>query len=505
MASTLINKSQVTKEVFTTDSLKPGYMSDIEHITQRAITDYTVNGKPTIDSNYIASGFTDSNNLSIPNIIASASTLNSFVLYTKIRVLAFPGSGVNEFFCSADQNKTSVRIGVTSTNQLRFRVSSVGDWSYTVDLYSSTISANTDYYVKATYDSSTGYTLDFSTDGTIWDTQTSSSTARPFYVEGTELTIGDNAAEGNSFSGTIDLKETYIDINGDRAWTAVTIQPVDEYEVKSTLLAGKNVSITPKYKDGGIDAYTLAYFKMNDNKSNEVANSSYTMRDSTSYAFSYANTYSVGSFGKYADSGAGMGYSLFDSATGHKTYDAITVDMRIINTTNSTSGNNGWVLLSGADNTWAFYISKNSGQYSFNYHHGVYDDQIFYINDVPVGTNIHIAVELFDGKVYVYWNGEMKGAVSVSQKFFVDTITPGNPTVSGYGLPFQDLRISNTARYQGEDFDVPTAPYTVGESGIEGYKLNAELETALAQISGYDATKTQTLKNVSGTLTWVDD
>lgn len=36
-------------------------------------------------------------------------------------------------------------------------------------------------------------------------------------------------------------------------------------------------------------------------------------------------------------------------------------------------------------------------------------------------------------------------------------------------------------------------------------ELNAKFETYLKTLTGYDATKTQTLKNVEGTLTWVDD
>lgn len=45
---------------------------------------------------------------------------------------------------------------------------------------------------------------------------------------------------------------------------------------------------------------------------------------------------------------------------------------------------------------------------------------------------------------------------------------------------------------------------TVGDNSTK-YATTAFVNRYLASITGYDATKTQTLKNVSGTLTWVDD
>lgn len=49
--------------------------------------------------------------------------------------------------------------------------------------------------------------------------------------------------------------------------------------------------------------------------------------------------------------------------------------------------------------------------------------------------------------------------------------------------------------------------YTYGKpSGLQLHsELNNDITTYLTNISGYDATKTQTLKNINGTFTWVDD
>ena len=48
---------------------------------------------------------------------------------------------------------------------------------------------------------------------------------------------------------------------------------------------------------------------------------------------------------------------------------------------------------------------------------------------------------------------------------------------------------------------------TTSTNGIENQAITnyVNTKTNLATISGYDASKTQVLKNVNGTLTWVDE
>lgn len=47
--------------------------------------------------------------------------------------------------------------------------------------------------------------------------------------------------------------------------------------------------------------------------------------------------------------------------------------------------------------------------------------------------------------------------------------------------------------------------FTLDTNNRRALRVVVSIESALKQISGYDATKNQTLKNIAGTFTWVDD
>ena len=52
-------------------------------------------------------------------------------------------------------------------------------------------------------------------------------------------------------------------------------------------------------------------------------------------------------------------------------------------------------------------------------------------------------------------------------------------------------------------FDDSLVKYTNGD--VSKLALKTDIPTVIKTITGYDATKTQVLKNVLGTLTWVDE
>lgn len=99
---------------------------------------------------------------------------------------------------------------------------SLGDISGTT-----TVIANTDYYIKAVRNNTT-YTLYSSTNGTNWTTEgTLSNITFPSYTSATNY-IGGFAYNDNGFTidqildGTVDLNESYIKVGGQYLWRGVT-------------------------------------------------------------------------------------------------------------------------------------------------------------------------------------------------------------------------------------------------------------------------------------------
>lgn len=83
--------------------------------------------------------------------------------------------------------------------------------------------ANTDYYVQLEYNSSAGYTLKLSTDGVTFTTEGTSAVTTPING-GNNIALGADFAAGGvyygeAFTGSIDLNESYINIDGTRWWT----------------------------------------------------------------------------------------------------------------------------------------------------------------------------------------------------------------------------------------------------------------------------------------------
>ena len=77
-------------------------------------------------------------------------------------------------------------------------------------------------------------------------------------------------------------------------------------------------------------------------------------------------------------------------------------------------------------------------------------------DDLATATWYHLAIEKYNGTFYLYVNGEMCHTV--------EGFTPTNAV--HYGMSdvfrahrFDEIRLSSTARYKGQDFTPPTQPY----------------------------------------------
>ena len=240
-----------------------------------------------------------------------------------------------------------------------------------------------------------------------------------------------------------------------------------------TVFGRGTVSITEKWSDAGIDEHTLGMWHLNGNKNNEVADSPYTMRSGSSYDFTYDNTYSVSPFGSYVNGGGGISYSVFDqNQTTY--YNAFTIDFRIINIGSNYNQHSAqaFSLLKYPNNTCVTLYVSAKNKYKFvMYSGGMPGGELSSVITMTEGENAHIAAELYDGTIYLYWNGQIVGSAPSSYNV-VTNLLGGTSDGSGPIIPnFQELRISDTARYQGQNFTPPTTPYVSGESQLLGHNI----------------------------------
>lgn len=184
--------------------------------------DYTVVGSPTISSDYVASNFSDSNYLFIDDPLLN--TNSSFEISAAFVLLSDTQSNCSIIDKKQVDQTTSVRFEINSDRHIQARFSNVtGSYEYFLTLTgSTTIQYNTKYYTKLIYNSSTGYKILLSTDGTNWVQEaTSSLTTKPGTSNREGLIIGDNSATGSSFPGELYLKDMQIKVDGEVVWVAV--------------------------------------------------------------------------------------------------------------------------------------------------------------------------------------------------------------------------------------------------------------------------------------------
>ena len=188
-------------------------------------TQYNVNliGSLT-NTNGVLSGFSTNSNYAT----FSGDTFNNndveIVFKTNFNRVTGDGQICYSFY---DSTKTYslCDIGITSGKfyfEITNGTASLGDISGTT-----TVIANTDYYIKAVRNNTT-YTLYSSTNGTNWTTEgTLSNITFPSYTSATNY-IGGFAYDDNGLTidqildGTVDLNESYIKVGGQYVWRGVT-------------------------------------------------------------------------------------------------------------------------------------------------------------------------------------------------------------------------------------------------------------------------------------------
>lgn len=181
------------------------------------------------NNNGVLSNFSTSNYAKFPSSFQPGS--NSWEMVLKVttgtissswqHILAFQKGLTNA-------ERYATRISVTSNNKFGLALSYNGTaWDVvgeTTGQGTYTVQANTTYYLKLEYTGS-AYKLYYSLDGETYIQDVNISSSTPIYNSNTAFLLGiwNNSNYTEPFLGSIDLKESYININNQRWWTGAEV------------------------------------------------------------------------------------------------------------------------------------------------------------------------------------------------------------------------------------------------------------------------------------------
>lgn len=228
----------------------------------------TVNGHvftllDIINKSIVYSGFSDSNYITTPQIFTSDMT--SFELQTVINVTSITTENAG-IIDTPQPSGVSIRLTVTNTGMLRFRVSSSGTTSYPVDLQGSqALPINKNITVNISYGDTTGYTLKHLVQGDVdWiiDAQTSNTT-KPYAADSSNFILGDNVTSGYYLPGSIDIAKTYFKRDGNLVFNGETAVEGTDYTVNGTPTRTET-GVYPTFNLGKLNTYANSWLVLKD-------------------------------------------------------------------------------------------------------------------------------------------------------------------------------------------------------------------------------------------------
>lgn len=202
----------------------------------------TIIGSLTVN-NGVASGFSSSKYMTLPTAFnGSAGSTWEIVFKVKTPTL----NTLQQFLAVGNQNSYNSYFGVTTANVFRFRLSTNTSGSVICNLIgTTTIIANTDYWVKAEFTGS-AYNLYLSTDGVNY-TLEATTTSSSIWTQYTFSWIG-KGGDNNSlypWLGSIDLTKSYIKVNDNDWWRGTFI----EESTSSDYDFYKDINVCKLYKE----------------------------------------------------------------------------------------------------------------------------------------------------------------------------------------------------------------------------------------------------------------
>lgn len=192
------------------------------------ITNADIVGDVSIDIDGVASGFSSNNYLTIPEHFNPGN--NSWEVYAKVVTGSSVTSEQDIFGVTTDQNLFRVGLAGTVTDRFQILVANSGKWINTSNHYGTySVLANTTYWIKAGFDGINTYYLEYSLDGETYirDVAYTSST-KIGVVSNIYTTISSGLSSVNvSWTGLVDLSQTYIKINNEIWWQPNIVQTYD--------------------------------------------------------------------------------------------------------------------------------------------------------------------------------------------------------------------------------------------------------------------------------------
>lgn len=211
---------------------------------------FDIIGNPTFNNQTgVASNFTSGNYL---KMLSYPTNITSMEYLFKIRT----PSTIDSFHCILGQsnvNRHTPQLGIKPDGKLEFSLSEDGSaWAQVVS--SDSVTTNTWYGLKCIWNGTTAEFF-YSTNGTVWNSCGSVSCNNILWDEVAE--IGADSG-GAPFTGSIDLKESYIKINGVDWWFPLSFGNKKELNpyLKTT---GDYVSITSNFVASGFQNTSCIY------------------------------------------------------------------------------------------------------------------------------------------------------------------------------------------------------------------------------------------------------
>lgn len=494
MAETLINQTQVSANVFTRSNLKPGINLEFTNVTHK--DNFDMVGTVTITNN-IASGFSDTNYLTMQDYLLEATS--SFEVGSSFVLDSEPTGGNCSIIDKIQiDSTTSFRFEVNLENKIQARFSNVaGSFTYFLTLTGTTVlSLNTHYWAKVTYSSTSGYELLLSTDGTNWVTEaTSTDTTLIGKTNNAKLVIGDNFTSGSSFPGSIYLTDTYINVNGSKVWTCrelVNETVISAPDVASFLSGGTAPT-------SGTNSDMAGQTYVNTTDGSLYVCQALTGGDPTTY-YTVVGSPTINS--SYVASNFGSS-SYVDTGVTFRPSGAWNIKMKFNCSAISSSwykltGHTGNGVSIGVDNYRIKLECSSTGSgwdvCAFSGSTSIQLSRDYWIDFGFDGTNTYYVNLSTDGVTYT------RDGSATSTKKVYSTATMGlGCAFSGYDSHYF---VGSIYLADFEIYEATELTYRAVSLGGPLWKSAAE---SIKTITGYNASATQVLKNVNGVLTWVDE
>lgn len=213
------------------------------------------------NDNGVLSNFSTSNYVKFPNNFQPGS--NPWEMVFKVKTGAIlTGSQYIVAICKGFTNETRYGTRIyLQENHFRITVSYNGTaWDITGEssIGTHTVQPNTDYYVKLQYTGS-AYILSYSLDGETYIEDINKTSSTSIYNGNTACLIGiwNNGSYVDPWPNSIDLRESYININGQRWWTGAEVLCKISPKGYKIALATQEQSILNAYNDTGIAWYYI--------------------------------------------------------------------------------------------------------------------------------------------------------------------------------------------------------------------------------------------------------